>query len=85
MFANTFVYVFVYVPIKLTAVRGNPKRFYNWRNLTEKQMHINRHLFCPTVEINQFSVLLKLGNTRVTLPTSVTTPMMDNYRDRSII
>ena len=66
-------------------VTGNPRDFTFRGTLQEKQIHIARNLLWDTLEINWSSVILKLGNTEVTLPTLVTIPLMDKYTVRSIM
>ena len=62
------------------------QRFHSQKNTKEKkQIKITKHLIWGTLDINLFEVLLKLDNAEVTLPTVVSVPVMDKYRDQSIM
>ena len=67
------------------AVTGTHRDSQSEKSYRKNQMHSTRHLLWDTLEINWSSVLLKLGNTKVTLLTLVTVPLMDKYRVRSIM
>ena len=85
-----YVYMFLaesklYVPIKLMALTGNSRDFTVSRTLQKNQIHITRHLLWYTLTVNWSLLLLKLGNTEVSLPILVTAPLMDKYRVGSIM
>ena len=67
------------VPIKPMAVTGNSRDFTIRATLQKNQIQIIRHSLSATLEIIWYSVLLKLGNTEVTLPTLVTVHPMEKY------
>ena len=73
-----------YVPIKVMVVTGNSSDF-TIRETVQKRMYITRHLLWNTLEFNQSSALLKLGNTEVTPPTLVAIPLMNKYRVKTIM
>ena len=71
-----------YVPMKIMVVAGNLRDFIVIGIPQKNWIHITIHLLWDTLEINWSSALPKLGNTEVTLPTSVTIFLMDKYRVR---
>ena len=60
-------------------------RLHSQRTLQKNQITITKHLIWDTFDINWSSVMLKLGNADITLPTLVAVPLMDKYRVRSIM
>ena len=57
----------------------NPRDFTIRRALPKNHIHITRNFPWDTLEIDWFSVLMKPGNTEVTLPSSVTILLMDKH------
>ena len=61
-----------HVPIRLIAVTGNLRGFYNQRKFMDIKGITGKKLMLDTLEIDQCSVFLKRGNPKITLPTSMT-------------
>ena len=74
-----------YVPIKLMAVTGNPRYLTIRGNLQRNQIHKVRNLLLDSLETAWSSVLLKLGNSEVSLATSVTIPLIGKHIVRNMM
>ena len=81
------VQVFMLLADKSSMFKYNnvSKRDFTIGGTYKNQIHITRYLLWGMLEITWSSLLLKLGNTEVTLATLVTVPLMDKYRIRSIM
>ena len=65
------------------AVTGNSREITIRGNLLKPQIHLKRDLLWCTLEIGWISVLLKLGNSEIILPVSVTIPLTNKCRVRN--